>query len=180
MKKVRKEYLLIYLSPITKYIGYSFFILGFIGLVIIAFLLSNSDLNWNTFEFPLPENAQYGQLNLWLPYMIPGIAASIFFIVGAIFLLRYYYKRGKILNIVLKKSAQPATVIENIQNFYVKVNDVPRREVSFQTADGSIYYFKFFSEHLASIFNKGTEVHIITHKENAYPSPDFFNELLGS
>ena len=176
---LRKEYIILYLSPMTKYLGFIFFLLGLVGLTIIAFLLRGSDLDWNTFEFEVPPNANYSQFNLWLPYMIPGIAAGIFFIVGGIILIRYFLKRAKILGKVTKSPAQNATVISNIQNFQVKTNNVPRREVSFKTEKGSVHVFKFFSEHLAVLFKEGHEVPIIIDGEKAYPSPAFFSTLLG-
>tara|TARA_B100000508_G_scaffold141093_1_gene146590 strand:+ start:103082 stop:103627 length:546 start_codon:yes stop_codon:yes gene_type:complete len=178
-KSIRKEYLIIYLSPITKYLGFIFFSLGLIGLLIIGYLLALSDLNWETYTFPMPENVDYGQMNLWLPYMIPGIAAGLFFTIGGIILLRYYLKRTKILRTVSKRPSKKAIVIKNIQNFYVQVNNVPRREVSFQTEGGSVHVFKFFSEHLATLFKEGSEVEIVTDGDKAYPAPEFITKVLG-
>lgn len=178
MNAITRNYLLLYLSPILKYIGVIFFALGGIGLGIIAVLLYGTNLNWKTFEFPLPENAHYGQLNLWLPYLIPGIAASLFIVIGLILLIRYYSKRKRIVNIINKRKSKNAVVTQNIQNFHVQVNNIPRREVSFKTEDGKTYTFKFFSEQLASLFRENETVPIITDKDKAYPSPMFMEPFL--
>lgn len=177
-KAIEKQYLIIYLSPILKYMGVIFSVLGLIGVGIISYLLLQSDLNWSTYEFPLPENPSYGQLNLWLPYALPGGMGVLFLLIGSIILLRYFLKRSKILKTISQSTPESAVVVSNIQNFHVRMNSVPRREVIFSTKDGSIYVFKFFSEHLATLFKEGVEVPIITDGKKAYPAPEFFGEML--
>lgn len=72
-------------------------------------------------------------------------------------------------------------IIENIQNFHVKLNGSPRREITFKTEYGDLHEFKFFGERLANILKENTTLDIIVVKDKkAIPAPEYFHELSDS
>lgn len=180
MKKfVERIYLKVVLSPIVRFLGILFTLIGIVGITIVIILLSNSDFDWNTMTFPSVEFAQENQFNYWLPYLIPGIMALLFFIIGIVLLLRYNFKKKRLLSLLNTQQAQDARIVQNIQNFHVTVNNVPRREVTFKTTDGYVYTFQFFGESMARQLQEGQTLPIITDGSAAYPTPDFFEQFEG-
>lgn len=116
-----------------------------------------------------------------LPYLIPFITSSIFLIVGLITLMFYSNKKKKIKKILKNGNRISAKVTRNIQNFHVKQNGVPKREVTFKSDLGDLYDFKFFGEEIAHLLKENSIVKIITMDKNkAIPAPEFYEELIDS
>lgn len=176
-KSVQRVYINLVLSPIVRFLSILFTLLGIVGLTIIIILLINSDLDWSTMTFPTNAFNQGKQLNSWIPYMIPGIMATLFFLIGIILLLRYNFKKKRLLNMVKHQTPEQAKIIQNIQNFHVTVNNVPRREITFEHHTGARFTFKFFGESMARQFQEGRTIAIITDGEQAYPTPEFFEQF---
>ncbi len=178
-KFVERIYLKLVLSPTVRFLGILFTLIGIVGITIVMILLSNSDFDWNTKTFPSVELVEENQFNYWLPYLIPGTLALLLFIIGIVLLLRYNFKKKRLLSLLNTQQAKDARIVQNVQNFHVTVNNVPRREITFETTDGNVYTFRFFGESVARQFQEGQTIPIITDGSKAYPAPDFFEQFEG-
>jgi len=179
MRQRINKYIHFYLSPRHKIVGWIFTILGFIGMTITLYLFSQSDLEISEISFEDDAIEKGTALNYYLPYLLPGLASAIFLLVGLVALLTRFLRKRKIIRLLMRNDPVQATVISNIQNFHVQVNNIPRREVVFKTLDGNTYEFRFYSEHMANVLREHTTLEIITNRKKAYPFISFFEQVTG-
>ena len=166
-----------YLTWTKKIIGFIFSGIGFTGLLIVSILFLNSDLELANLSFGDDALEKGTALNYYLPYLIPGLAFSVFLLVGLLIMLTYYRKKSQIMRLLMRTEPIQATVIRNIQNFHVQMNRMPRREVTFKTQDGNLYEYHFFSEQLASLFKENMVLDIVIDRKKAYPAISFFEQV---
>ncbi|MCR9172173.1 MAG: alkaline shock response membrane anchor protein AmaP [bacterium] len=177
MRRKIDKYIKYYLTLTTKLLGFIFSGIGLTGLTIVLILFANTDLELSELSFE-DEALQDGTaINYYLPYLIPGLVFSIFSLVGLLILLFYYRKKARIVNLLMRTNPIKATVVRNILNFHVKVNNVPRREVTFKTDDGSLYEYRFFGEQLAAVLSENSALEIVVDGKKAYPAISFFEHV---
>lgn len=180
VKNDPSEYVHFYLFSAYRLVGIIFAGFGFIGTAIVFISFMNSDLYLARLSFQEEAMMQGTSVVFYLPYLLPGLIFSLFFLIGAIIVALHYRKRRKILDMIRDTRPMKAVVISNVQNFHVRMNKIPRREVQFRTADGRTLLYRFFSERLASFLKENTEADILEHKGRAYPAPSFFDKIMDS
>ncbi|GAB5416245.1 MAG: hypothetical protein Crog4KO_11710 [Crocinitomicaceae bacterium] len=180
MRQRVKKYIGFYLSPTLKLLGIIFSLLGLVGTSIVAFFYFRSDLQFSAMSFEDDALEKGTALNYYLPYLIPGLVFIIFLLVGLLIVLRNVRKKERMIHLLSTSEPIDAKVVRNIQNFYVQMNNMPRREVLFSTNDGNRYEYHFFGEQLASLFRENMVLPIVVDKKKAYPAISFFEAASGN
>jgi hypothetical protein len=156
-------------QPLHGIIGWVFLVIGLLMFGIVAFLYT---------LYGTVQLTDFDQVNLNLPFLIPGLAGLIFALVGGLILIFKRLKRQRIINTLRNGALKEGKVISNIQNFHYTVNNIPQRKVTFE-AEGQTYVYAFFGEEWAQVFSINAVFNIRTNRKGlAYPDPLFLESLI--
>ncbi len=156
-------------------------IIGFVLLLfVLIFAIVGSILFFILGENVIPEGA-FPAIMGWTPktagaliLFFGGAILSLFVLIWLIIYSINTIKETNIKKLLRNGQLKEGVVVSNIQNFYVKVNDVPQRVVRFK-ADNEVYEYRFFSEEWATYFPTGTTLKIrCSKKGTALPDPSFW------
>lgn len=156
-----------------KLAGVILALLGLVGLLALSLIANFNNFNiYNLLETPFDVHT--------LPYFIPGLAITLFLLIGLIMILVHYSKRSKINKLLKNGIRTEASIISSLQDFSVTNNKVPRRVVKFKTNDGKVFTFKSFDYGLVPQLTQDKVISIIhNEKGDVFPDPNFFSDMIG-
>lgn len=103
-----------------------------------------------------------------------GTIIFLFLLIWLIVFTINRIREDRIKKLLRNGDLKDAVVVSNTQNFYIKVNGVPQRIVSFKV-DDIIYEYRFFNEPWAAHFPVGLSIKIrCSEKGKALPDTSFF------